>query len=239
MKKIILLFISFTLAQTFAQQISGPELLRKSIQFHDPEGNWETFQGTLQVMMKIPDKPSRNSTISIDLPNQYFYLKAIQEEKITEYTLDKESCWIKFNQETPTEAEKLANKLSCDRAKMYRDYYTFLYGLPMKLNDPGTIIHEQVILKNFQGNEYLVLKVTYQKEVGEDTWYFYFHPETYAMEVYQFYHDEDKNDGEYIILSEIETVQGIKMPKKRDWYYNHNDQFIGTDLLWWFYEKRI
>ena len=233
MKKIILFLASFSLVQTFAQQISGSELLRKSIQFHDPEGNWETFQGTLQVMMKIPDKPKRNSTISIDLPNQYFYLKAIQEEKTTEYTLDKMSCLIKFNQETPTESQKLANKLSCDRAKMYRDYYTFLYGLPMKLNDPGTIIHEQVILKSFQGNEYLVLKVTYEREVGEDTWYFYFNPETYAMEVYQFYHDEDKNDGEYIILSEIEMVQGIKMPKKRDWYYNHDDRFIGTDLLWW------
>ena len=233
MKKIILLFASFTLAQTYAQQISGSELLRKSIQFHDPEGNWETFQGTLQVMMKIPNKPKRNSTISIDLPNQYFYLKAIQEEKITEYILDKASCLIKFNQKTPTEAQKLANKLSCDRAKIYRDYYTFLYGLPMKLNDPGTIIHEQVIFKNFQGNEYLVLKVTYEKEVGEDTWYFYFDPQTYAMEVYQFYHDVDKNDGEYIILSEIESVQGIRMPKKRDWYYNHDDRFIGTDLLWW------
>ncbi len=31
-----------------------------------------------------------------------------------------------------------------------------------------------------------------KKEVGEDTWYFYFDPLTYAMEVYQFYHEEEK-----------------------------------------------
>jgi hypothetical protein len=35
-----------------------------------------------------------------------------------------------------------------------------------------------------QGKEYLVLKVDYQKEIGKDTWYFYFNPKTYAMEVY-------------------------------------------------------
>ena len=232
MKKIIiLLFLGFTSSQSFTQQISGPELLKKSIEFHDPEGNWNTFQGTLQVIMSIPNKPKRNSTISIDLPNQYFYLKAIQEEKIIEYALDKESCVIRYNQGTPTEEEKLENKLSCDRAKMYSDYYTYLYGLPMKLNDPGTIVHKQVTLKKFKDQEYLVLKVTYEKEVGEDIWYFYFHPETYAMEVYQFYHHEEKNDGEYIFLSNIETVQGIKMPKKRDWYYNKNDLYLGTDLL--------
>ena len=35
------------------------------------------------------------------------------------------------------------------------------------------------------------------------------------MEVYQFYHEEEKNDGEFILLSGLETVNGIKMPKKR------------------------
>lgn len=65
----------------------------------------------------------------------------------------------------------------------------------MKLKDPGTIIHEQVNLDKFMGEMYLTLKVTYKKEVGEDTWYFYFNQQNYALEAYQFYHDEEKNDG--------------------------------------------
>ena len=51
------------------------------------------------------------------------------------------------------------------------------------------------------------------------------------MEIYQFYKDETKMDGEYIILSELETINGIKMPKKRAWYYNKNQQYLGTDIL--------
>ena len=51
------------------------------------------------------------------------------------------------------------------------------------------------------------------------------------MEVYQFYHDEGKNDGEYILLSEMEQVGGIKMPKVRAWYYNKDDKYLGTDTM--------
>ena len=136
-----------------------------------------------------------------------------------------------LNSNIATEEEKTANKLSCERAKMYQNYYTYLYGLPMKLKDAGTIIHEKVALQNFKEKNYLVLKVSYEKEVGEDTWYFYFDPSTYAMEVYQFYHEEEKNDGEFILLSGLETVNGMKMPKKRAWYYNKGEKYLGTDIL--------
>ena len=51
------------------------------------------------------------------------------------------------------------------------------------------------------------------------------------MEVYQFYHDEAKNDGEYILLTDILEVNGINMPKTRAWYYNKNNDYLGTDVL--------
>ena len=101
----------------------------------------------------------------------------------------------------------------------------------MKLKDPGTHLDPEVQSKNFKGKAYLVLKVTYDESVGKDVWYFYFDPDNYAMEVYQFFHDESKNDGEYILLSELENVARIKMPKIRSWYYNSDDKHLGTDVL--------
>ena len=77
--------------------------------------------------------------------------------------------------------------------------------------------------------EYWVAQVDYEKEVGNDRWYFYFDPITYAMEVYQFYHEESKNDGEYILLTEEIEVNGIKMPKNRAWYYNKNHEYANYD----------
>ena len=85
--------------------------------------------------------------------------------------------------------------------------------------------------RTFKGNEYWVVKVNYEKEVGKDTWYFYLDPKSFALEVYQFFHDESKNDGEYILLTEEQVVDGIIMPKNRAWYYNKGDGYLGTDIL--------
>ena len=139
---------------------------------------------------------------------------------------------IAFNGETNiSEAVAKENDLSCERANLYKNYYTYLYGLPMKLNDEGTQIDPKVTKKTFKGKEYLVLKVTYAETVGKDTWYFYFDPKTYAMEIYQFFKEEAKNDGEYILLTEEVIVNDIKMPKKRAWYYNKDNGYLGTDIL--------
>ncbi len=227
----ILIALLFSM-QAISQQLSGKQLLEKAIQFHDPNGNWEKFKGVFQVTMETPSRPKRVSDIKIDLPNEYFSVKANSGTNTTMYIVDKDSVSILFNGDRNLSEEVLKkNRLSKRRAKMYQDYYTYLYGLPMKLNDPGTIIAEKTLKKTFKGKEYIVLKATYEKEVGKDTWYFYFDTKTYAMEVYQFFHDESKNDGEYILLSELETVNGIKMPKTRAWYMNKDDKYLGTDIL--------
>jgi len=233
MTKYIFTFLLFVVTITsFGQELTGNELLAKAIQYHDPNGHWETFSDTLTVTMKTPKNPDRVSTIHINLPKEYFYVKATRAEKTTEYTIEKNDCKIAFNGSTElSEAVKKEHNLSCERANLYKNYYTYLYGLPMKLKDEGTIIHPKVQRKTFKGKEYLVLKVTYKENVGKDTWYFYFDPTTYAMEVYQFFKDESKNDGEYILLTEEVVVNGIKMPKKRAWYYNKNDGYLGTDIL--------
>lgn len=225
----ILLFFT---AISFGQKLTGQQLLEKAIQYHDPNGNWETFNGTLNVTMETPKNPDRVSIIKINLPKEYFYVKATRGEKTTEYTVEKENCAITYNGKTDLSNEILKeNKLSCERADLYKNYYTYLYGLPMKLKDQGTIIDPKVTKKTFKGKEYLVLKVTYTEKVGKDTWYFYFDPKTYAMEIYQFFKDESKNDGEYILLTEETIINGIKMPKKRAWYYNKDNGYLGTDIL--------
>jgi len=232
MKNLTLLLLIFTSTITFAQNITGPELLKKSIQFHDPNNNWQSFDGNFSVTMEIPNKPNRESEIKINLPKEYFSLKTIKDTVVTESIVDKSECQLSINGNTNlTDALKKAHNLNCKRAKFFKNYYTYLYGLPMKLNDEGTIIDQNVIQKTFKGKDYLVLKATYAKAVGKDTWYFYFNPQTYAMEVYQFFKDETKNDGEYILLTDLETINGIKMPKNRAWYYNKNDKYLATDIL--------
>ena len=114
---------------------------------------------------------------------------------------------------------------------MMRNYYTYLYGLPMKLKDPGTQLPSETAVTTFQGQDVFALRVTYDENVGTDTWYFYFHPRTFALVGYRFYHDESKADGEYIIL-EGESISGnVRLPKVRKWYTNMEDRHLGTDTV--------
>ena len=105
-----------------------------------------------------------------------------------------------------------SNGNNCDPTLFMKNYYTYLYGLPMKLRDKGTILDPVVRKKTIQGKEYLVLKATYEESVGEETWYFYFDPISYAMEVYQFYHEESKNDGEYVMLDGLSNRKRHEYP---------------------------
>ncbi|NJB71681.1 hypothetical protein GGR42_002143 [Saonia flava] len=229
---IVLFCFLFCPLLSVGQELTGPKLLNRAIEYHDPNGTWKTFKGKLSITMKTPDKSNRISDIILDLPEKYFSLTVKKDGDITEQTLHKEKCELALNGNTSLSPKDIKNhRLTCDRTKMMKDYYTYLYGLPMKLRDPGTHVAPKVYPKHFRGKDYLAIKVTYDESVGKDTWYFYFDPETYAMEIYQFFHDERKNDGEFIILNGIEEVQGIKMPKTRAWYFNKDDKYLGTDIL--------
>jgi len=234
-----LLISIFTIALSFtayAQNIEVNELLEKTLNYHDPNGNWKTFSDEITVVMTTPNSPKRTSIISIDLPQQYFSVTATKDTVTTTYTLDKGKCQMKYHGKVLDTAEAREKKMTCDRATLYKNYYSYLYGLPMKLRDPGTNLNNKVEKRLFKGKDYLVLKVTYDEGIGSDVWYFYFNPETYAMEVYQFYKTDDNgkekpDTGEYILLSEEALVNGIKMPKVRAWYYNKDAKYLGTDTL--------
>lgn len=216
----------------WSQQISGSELLEKAINFHDPNRQWQNLIVQLTFAQENPEKGQYARIVSIDNSKGTFSFFQKDSEKTLDYSFENNNCKIKLNGSlsfTREEAEKY--RLNCDRVKMYRDYYSYLYGLPMKLKDKGTILDPLVLSKEFQGQAYWVLKVTYDEAVGNDIWHFYFDKQTYALSGYRFYHDESANDGEYITLDGLVEFQGIKIPKTRKWYYNKDGKFLGTDDL--------
>lgn len=238
MKKYLLLtFVVLTTLNSCEKPLTGTQLLDKAITYHDPNGNWNHLDATFSVRMETPNQPARDSKITINLQEQIFNLIATRDTVTTKYFLNKKECVIGLNDSLNISEELAkANNLSCERANMYKNYYTYLYGLPMKLKDPGTKIHETVETKTFKGKEYLVLKASYDEAVGKDVWYFYFNPETYAMEIYQFFKTDEVGDqkddtGEYILLTDEALVKDIKMPKTRAWYYNKDDTYLGSDIL--------
>jgi len=210
---------------------SAEELLAAAIAHHDPGGVWSSGAFVLDLEESRPDGGKRITRIVIDNGQGRFEWWSRERETTREGTLGPEGCRLALNGSSSfTEQAAAEHRLTCDRLQWVRDYYTFLWGLPMKLRDAGTRLGA-VERTELDGKPVLGLRVTYDEAVGSDVWYHYFDPETAALAGYRFYHDESAGDGEYIFLAGETAGAGLVLPRARAWYTHRGDRHLGTDTL--------
>ncbi len=212
---------------------SAATLLERSIHYHDPDGRWMSEPHRLVLRETRPNGPSRKTTVVIDNHRNALELaRHTDDGQKVELSVEGNRVRALLNGSTEfSEEEGELHRISPTRAIFWRNYYAYLYGLPMKLRDPGTRLDPKARVSTFQGREAYELRVTYDEGVGSDTWYFYLDPKTFALIGYRFYHDESKNDGEYITLEEVAAGGGVRLPRVRKWYMHADDRFLGTDTI--------
>ncbi len=208
------------------------ELLNRSIAYHDPNGLWVTRP--LEFKLLSSRSGGRRDKISIQMDSilGFFRCRMERGSDVIEFESRGGDWSAKVNGSADISAGDLEKyRLTRDGGLFWRNYYGFLLGLPMKLEDEGAILDPEPQSTTFQGREVLALRVTYAPAVGGDTWYFYLDPESSALVGYRFYHDESINDGEYITLEGEAEAGGLRLPKVRSWYVNKDNKFLGTDTI--------
>lgn len=226
----LLLFIS--LFRVGEAPLSAAEVLAKSIQYHDPQSQWAKGPIYLKIRSESPSGGSNIREAWIDIPKEKFEMRATRNTIKSMRGMLKDSCYFSLNGVSNVPQDSLVKyRLDCERTLMFRNYLTYLNGLPMKLKDPGTILDTKVGNEDFLGTEVLVLTVRYKPEVGDEIYQFYLSPTNYAMRGYRFYKDESKPKGEYIVLKEETKVGQMRIPKMREWYTFPDTSFLGTDIL--------
>ena len=206
-------------------------LIAKSIAYHDPDGRWDSGEIALRIMESRPNGVARAVEVGMTPGSGRMVVSRETDSEMVTFAVAGEEILRRAvdADEGLDEAALAEHGLDSERVMWLRNYYLFVWGLPMKLRDPGTIVDAEPMPDSYNGQEALKVRVTYDPEVGGDTWYFYFHPETARLIGYRFYHDESKNDGEYIHLEgEIENG-GLRLPAKRSWFFHSNDEFLGED----------
>ncbi|HAA13653.1 MAG TPA: hypothetical protein DCE41_18945 [Cytophagales bacterium] len=230
---IVFLLLSITNTLWGQELPDARELLERSSTFHDPHGQWETYQAELSLKETRPNAQDRYRTISIDRPGSRTVIFQDLDSLTVLQGLDHGEPIVEINGiPGATEKEVRALNLSRNRITYLHNYYLYLYGLPMKLltDTEGEILPkvEQVTL---MGEEYWAIDVRYSGVIREHDWRFFFDPTTYALKAYQFWRRSPTKDGEFVLLEELETVGGIRHPKVRVWYLNKEKQHIATDIL--------
>ncbi len=225
----LVMFLVLTSCQS--ETTNKSQLLNNTLTYHDPNGNWPNLKSRLYLTST--DTAGQEHPFEIELDNATGYFAHINhkdgKEAVKGFAGGKEFYLLDGNQEI-TDEEREQYELTPEALKWVHSFYSFLYGLPMKLTDEGANITDAENMEELRGESYHVLEVNYDTSVGSDNWFFYLHPETYAMKAYRFNHG-DPESGEYILLEQEENVQEIRMPKVRKWFWNKNNEYIGTDTL--------
>ncbi|MEQ8906638.1 DUF6503 family protein [Ekhidna sp.] len=207
-----LLTFIFVCPLLLSAQTSAEQVLAKAVSYHDPQDNWSSIKATLQFKETRPSGPNRSTIIELDNAQSYIKINRNDEEV------------YEVNGEV---AEVLKGDKDKARALVLRNYYLYLWGLPMKLYDKST--PEITLSEDEKVGDTLckVLRVAYE----EDTWYFYIDNFSGRMLQYKFYKDEAAGKGELITLEDEIMVKGIKIPQKRSWYRLPEMEYLGTDIL--------
>jgi hypothetical protein len=215
-----------------AQPPSAEELLAKAITYHDPDDLWGQGVWRLTLGETRPDGTVRRTVLIVDNSTGRFDYSTQDGGDRIEGSLTDDGCSFRLNGSiTFSQEEREQHRLTCERLERMRNYYTYLWGLPMKLRDPGTRLDAAVGSDTFGGSTVTVLRVGYEEPVGKDTWYIYLNPSSYALVGYRFFHDESANDGEYILLDQEVETEGLRIPRVRAWYTNADKRYLGTDTL--------
>ena len=232
MRTILFLFLFATSLYMSGQNMTSQEVISKSISYHDPEMELFDSEVIMNFVETRPKGEDRKSKISFNIENETFGMSNVRDGVTINSQIKKgEITFLVDGKKEFSDEIKEKYRLDPKRVSMMKNYYQYLWLMPMKLNDPGIIIDPGVKKVDFFGKELFQIKVSYSPEVGKDIWYFYFNPTTYAMQGYRFYHDESKNDGEYIILEDEAIFGKVRLPQKRTWYTHKEDKLLGTDIL--------
>ena len=174
---------------------NGEELIDAAIAYHDPGDEWPSLRHGLVIDQSRPDGSSRSATVRLDVPGSTFSYEEDTGEGLVAKGVTDDGCFATVDGRQPTEEEVTSLRLDCPAIERIRNYYLYLWGLPMKLRDPGAIVDPAIADDEFDGQATKVVRVAYDPDVGTDTWYFHFDPATYRMVGYQFYHDETTGPG--------------------------------------------
>ena len=226
------LLLSLLAVPGTARARDGAAMLAATLAQHDPEGAWSRGHFELTLDSERPDGTTIRTVLDIDNRAGVFIIRQQRDgHSIVAEIGPGEVCHIELDGSSEIEDSVRDDlRLTCERWRRLRDYYGYMWGLPMKLADAGTQLGA-VARDSFGGESASSLRVTYDEATGSDIWYFYFHPQTAGVVGYRFFHDESKNDGEYILVSGELEAGGVVFPKRHEWYVNADDEYLGSDEL--------
>lgn len=230
-------FLLFTLGlliscQPTEKTYSGEEILEKSIQKHDPKGQWSTAEFSFRIQEPRLQNPVRYSEVSLNNKTGAFELKRNREDKIASYSIDPDGLANVFlNNEAVLDSTEIKRYLlQTTRVNVYQTSYQTMLGLPMSLKKNFIEKFGTVSKENFNGKQAYKVALELKKAMFSKHWKVYFSTEDFQILGIDLVSLEDPNDGERLYFDKTIQIDQISIPRMKHWY-DLQDNYLGSDVI--------
>ncbi len=225
----VLLFAAFT---TFGQIMTNKSIIEKAIHYHDPDNSWSFFKGNFLIDLTKGDEKEVVFLTVDNGKSTAIWKELLKNNDTLTGGFIKDSCILQRNRKNIPQEGQLENfMLDCKSITERTQYWIYMFGLPMKLQDEAVNFVGQPEKVSFLGQTFWQITVNYNSKQSEEYWKFFFDPQTFAFKIAQYFHPALDGDSEYIIYEEEEKINGITIPAKHSWYLFNNREFIGSEKL--------
>lgn len=215
----LLVTLILTGSTSLLQSCSKPDLTsievaKKCQKYHNPYNNWNntTYTIIMESQSVFSDNKKELITCVIDNTNSIF-----------NYKNEHRNVHLKYSK---NECIPLTKTSSCEEYSWTQHFYPYVWGMPCKFFDQGTIIDKSLGGDIFHGIEVFVIHIQYEKE----TWDYFINKSDFNLVGFKFVFNDDPTKGEIVFNEGQANINGLIVPTKRTWF-DLNNTLLGTDIL--------
>jgi Family of unknown function (DUF6503) len=213
-------------------QMTPQIVLKKTIHYHDPQGNWSRFNQRLHFTVSMPNQTDTFSIVELDNRRRYFKYMAFDGKRKVEKGFNDGNYFATIDGKNVKIKDDIKRfRMNRNKVEELRDFFTYILGLPMRLTDNGAQLSPKLHRETFNGEECWVLRVDYTPSVGNESWVYYVSTKNFAMRGCRFLRNGDFKNGAYLIFDGENTIQGIRLPNTRHWFWNADDHFLASETI--------
>lgn len=209
-------------------------ILYQAIEKYDGNQLWETSELKVHIQEPRVGNPQRQTKLILKNSDDYFEMERYRADGVVKRILTKEGeSKIFLNGESDLSEDIIEKyRLNVERSRGHKRFYQLMYGLPMSINEKVWKRIEPAESGEFEGKAVYRIRIELLEEMISNYWTLIIEPENYELLAIEFNHPEEQGKEEELIKldGEIE-VNGIMMPRIRNWYIKGTNEYLGTDII--------
>ncbi|RKN78502.1 DUF6503 family protein [Ulvibacterium marinum] len=231
---LLVIFVTFGWKTNNPNCKNSTYILNQVQEKYDSNQKWGTSEIKLHIQEPRVNNPQRYTKLNLKNSDDYFEMERFREDGIVKRILtgNGESKIFLNGESELSKAIIEQYRLNVERSLGHKKFYKLMYGLPMSLSNNFWEQIRPAQKAEYKGRDVYRVAMELKDEMISKHWTLIIEVETYTLLAIEFNHPEDPGKEEEIITFEGEfDINGMKIPRIRNWYIKGTNEYLGTDII--------